>query len=125
RYARSPLFGYRGRVDSVADAVARVLGYDLVLDLALGLAALKPFSIPADGPLGLDAFWQQATLSAALARRLVRLLPAARRPAAGTLYLCGLLHNFGYLVLGQLFQPEYYLLNRMVAANPEAPVTEL
>jgi len=125
RYARSPLFGYRGRVDSVADAIARVLGYDLVLDLALGLAALKPFSIPADGPLGLDAFWQHATLSASLSQRLVRLLPAHQRPAPGTAYVCGLLHNFGYLLLGQLFQPEFYLLNRMTAANPDAAVTDL
>lgn len=125
RYARSPFFGYRGRVDTLQEAVSRVLGYDLVLNLALGLAALKPFRIPPDGPLGLNAFWQHAALSAALAQRLVRLLPAADRPNPATAYLCGLLHNFGYLVLGQLFQAEFYLLNRMVAANPTVPVTEL
>lgn len=125
RYARSPLFGYRGRVDSLQDAVARVLGYDMVLNLALGLAALKPFRIPPDGPLGLQAFWRHASLSAALAQRLVRQLPAARRPKAGTAYLCGLLHNFGYLLLGQLFPPEFYLLNRMLAADPQGAVTEL
>lgn len=125
KYARSPLFGYAGRLDSIEDAIARVLGFDMVLNLALGLAALKPFRIAPDGPLGLKAFWRHAALSAGLTQQLAKSLPLQERPVPGLLYLAGLLHNFGYLVLGQLFQPEFYLLNRMVAANPETPVTVL
>lgn len=125
KYARSPLFGYAGDIQSVEEAIARVLGFDMVLNLALGLAALKPFRIPPDGPLGLTAFWRHAALSAGLTQRLAQGLPATKRPVPGLLYLAGLLHNFGYLVLGQLFQPEFYLLNRMVAANPDTPVPTL
>lgn len=125
KYARSPLFGYAGEIHSLEEAIARVLGFDMVLNLALGLAALKPFRIPPDGPLGLTEFWRHAALSAGLTQRLAACLPAQHRPVPGLLYLAGLLHNFGYLVLGQLFQPEFYLLNRMVAANPDTPVTIL
>lgn len=125
RYARSPLFGYRGNVDTVQDAITRVLGFDMVISLALGLAALKPFRNPPDGPLGLRAFWEHATYSAALASRLVKQLPREQRPKTGQAYLAGLLHNFGYLLLGHLFQPEFYLLNKMVAANPNVPIAVL
>lgn len=125
KYARSPLFAYGGKLESIEEAVARVLGFDTVLNLALGLAALKPFRIAPDGPLGLKAFWRHASLSAGLAQKLSKELALAQRPAPGLVYLGGLLHNFGYLLLGQLFQPEFYLLNRMVAANPDTPVTEL
>lgn len=125
RYARSPLFSYGGKIDDLEQAISRVLGFDLVMNLALGLAALKPFRNPPDGPLGLHAFWRHATYSAALAQRLGRQLPPRLRPKQGPLYLAALLHNFGYLAFGHLFQPEFYLLNKMVAANPRVPVTTL
>lgn len=125
RYARSPLFSYGGKITDLEQAISRVLGFDLVMNLAVGLAALKPFRNPPDGPLGLHAFWRHATYSAALAQRVGRQLPPRLRPKPGPLHLAGLLHNFGYLAFGHLFQPEFYLLNKMVAANPRVPVTTL
>ena len=125
RYARSPLFAYRGRIESIHDAISRVLGYEMVMNLALGVATGKSLRTPPDGPLGLHAFWRHATYSAALAQALAGLLPRALRPKPGIAYLAGLLHNFGFLLLGHLFQPEFYLLNKLVAANPAIAVTEL
>lgn len=125
RYARSPLFSYRGAVDNVHQAISRVLGFDMVMSLALGLAALKPFNIPAHGPLGLQALWKQSTYTATLVQRLVREMALQRRPKPGLAYLCGLLHNFGYLLMGHLFAPEYYLLNKLVSANPDHAITDL
>lgn len=125
RYARSPLFSYRGEVDSVQAAISRVLGFDLVMHLALGLAALKSFNNPPDGPLGLQAFWRHASFSALLAPRLAAELAPELRPRPGPLHLAALLHNFGYLAIGHLFAPEFYLLNKIAAANPLVPVTTL
>ncbi len=125
RYARSPLFAYRGKLDSIQDAITRVLGYEMVMNLALGVSAGKSLRTPPDGPLGLNAFWRNATYSAALTQALAALLPRAARPKPGIAYLAGLLHNFGFLLLGHLFQPEFYLLNKLVAANPDTPITEL
>lgn len=125
RYAASPLFGYKGKIKSVHHAISRVLGYDMVMNMAVGIAIGRSFRITKEGPLGLDAFWQHATYCAALTQELAKLLPESQRPSSGMVYLTGLLHNFGFLLLGQLFQPEFYLLNKLAAANPKTPITQL
>jgi len=125
RYASSSYYGYAGRITNIKEAIARVLGYDMVLNLALGLAAGRSFLIPDDGPLGLTRFWEHAVCSAVLVQKLGAILPHAIRPSAGLCYLCGLLHDFGILLLGHLFPPEFKLLNNMASANPGQPVSEL
>lgn len=125
RYARSPFFGYRGTIDNVRDAVHRVLGFDVVMNMALGLAAGRPFRNPTSGPLGLEAHWRHATYSAAIVQTLVRKMPAGQRPKPGLAYLAALLHNFGFLFLGHLFRPEFAMLNRLAATKPQVPVVEL
>lgn len=125
RYAQSPFYGYQGKVASVRQAISRVLGYDMVMNIALGVAAARPFKVPPEGPLGLIAFWRHATYSAALCQALCNIMPRAHRPRPGTAYLVGLLHNFGYLLLGHLFPKEFALLHRAVAKEPETPIVEL
>jgi HD-like signal output (HDOD) protein/prolyl-tRNA editing enzyme YbaK/EbsC (Cys-tRNA(Pro) deacylase) len=122
RYARSSFFGYRGRIETLPHAVTRVLGFDTVMNMALGLAASRTFRNPADGPLGLQAFWKHAAYSAALAQALATAIGPRLPLKPGVAYLAGLLHNFGYLLAGHLFRPEFFLLNRVVAANPQVPV---
>lgn len=125
RYARAPFFGYRGSIDSVHDAVHRVLGFDMVVNMTIGLATGRMFRNPVGGPLGLDEFWRHATYSAALVQELARRMPPRKRPRLGLVYLSALLHNFGFLVLGHLFRPEFEMLNRLVAVNPATPVVEV
>lgn len=124
RYARSPFFGYRGNISSVRDAISRVLGYDVVMNIALGIAAASPFKNPTDGPLGLNAFWRHAVYSAALTQSIGNALPKNHRPRSGIAYLAGLLHNFGFLLLGHLFKEEFAMLNRAVSASPDLSVLE-
>ena len=125
RYATSPLYGYRGRINSIQDAITRVLGFDLVMNMALGLATGRSFRNPAEGPLGLRAFWRHAVYSAALAQAIVRRMPRELRPEPGLAYLAGLLHNFGFLLLGHLFPPEFKLLNKLAAAQPDDSIIAL
>lgn len=125
RYAQSPFYGYQGKVASVRQAISRVLGYDMVMNISLGVAAARPFKIPPEGPLGLNAFWRYATYSAALTQALCNIVPRENRPRPGTAYLAGLLHNFGFLLLGHLFPREYSLLVRAVAKEPEKSIVEL
>lgn len=122
RYANSPLYGYPGKIKDLKGAIARVLGFDFVLNLALGISVGKSLRVPVEGPLGLDAFWRHSVYSAALVEKLSTLMPADIRPRRGTAYLAGLLHNMGLLLLGHAFQAEFFLLNRYLAANPEVPV---
>ncbi len=125
RYAASPFFSYRGAIDSLDTAITRVLGYNTVLNLALGATAAKPFRIPRNVPLGLDAFWRHAIFSAALVQALSSILPGELRPPAGMAYLAGMLHNFGHLLLGHLFKKEFLILNKFIVNEPHKSVEEL
>jgi len=109
----------------VRQAISRVLGYDLVMNIALGVAATRPFKNNPNGPLGLLAFWRHATYTAALAQALCNAMPRRIRPRPGTTYLCGLLHNFGFLILGYLFPREFAMINNAVGENPTTPVIDI
>lgn len=125
RYASSPFFAYSGKIDSVFTAVTRVLGFNTVMNLALGATAARAFKIPRNVPLGLDAHWRHAVFSAALAQALSAVIPREMRPPGGIAYLAGLLHNFGHLILGHLFRQEFLILNKFISAAPERPIIEI
>lgn len=123
RHARSPFYGYPGEIETVGQAINQVLGFNTVINNALALSALRPFDIPREGPLGLHCLWRHAIHTATLCQSLCAPLPRHMDVTPGNAYLAGLLHNFGFLVLGHLLKPEYFLLNRVVAANPGVPLT--
>ncbi|VAX12643.1 hypothetical protein MNBD_GAMMA24-181 [hydrothermal vent metagenome] len=125
RYANSALFGQRGKVKTLNDAIFRVLGYENVLHMVLGTAMAKAFKLPKDGPLGADTYWQNATYSASLVQKLAHELDKSLDVKPGLAYLCGLLHNIGYLVLGSLFPSEYFWFNKVLSAKKDTPVIEI
>jgi len=125
RYANSSLYGYAGSISNLQTAIARVLGFDYVMNLAVGFSIGTALRVPQDGPFGLDSFWQHSVYAARLVENLGRLLPRKQRPPRGTAYLAGLLQNLGRLVLGHTFQPEFFILNRFAEANPELSGCEL
>ncbi|WP_227519766.1 HDOD domain-containing protein [Mangrovitalea sediminis] len=116
-WASSSFYAAPGRVRSVNDAIVRVLGFDLVMNLAMGLALGRTLKQPQDAPEGLMDYWPQAIWMAQSAGILTGLMPRDRRPAFGLSYLAGLLHNFGYLVLAHVFPPYFSLICRYVEAN--------
>ena len=117
-WAASPYYAAPGKIRSVEDAIVRVLGFDLVINLALGLALDKSLSLPKDRPQQSTPYWHQAIYTAAVIEGLTLALPRACRPEAGLTYLAGLLHNFGYLVLAHVFPPHFSLICRHLEANP-------
>lgn len=116
RYARSGLFETSGQVETVRQAVTRVLGVDRVAHIVQGSALVGGFGIPRDGILGMQTFWTHALYCAFLCQRIAPRCGADRDMA----YLCGLLHNFGLPLLGYLFPAEYEELSRLRESNPEA-----
>lgn len=119
-WAASPLYAAPCKICSIEDAITRVLGFDLVMNLALGLALGKKFSLPHTFRQDNIDYWKHALYSATLIEGLVRQMPAAARPEAGLAYLAGLLHNFGYLLLAQLFPSYFSLIQQYQADHPEA-----
>ena len=63
-WAASPYYASPGKIRSVEDAIVRVLGFDLVINLALGLALGKTLSLPKDKPQHATPYWQQAIYTA-------------------------------------------------------------
>lgn len=125
RYSRSALFNYQGEIRSVQEAVNIVLGFERVAHIAMGVAASKAFDIPKDGPLGLDAFWKHTLYAATLCQKMAQNLPASAGVDPGLAYLVGLLHNFGLLLVGHLFPPEFCMLNKLREANPELSMSAI
>ncbi|MGD8176329.1 HDOD domain-containing protein [Marinimicrobium sp. ARAG 43.8] len=117
-WAASPYYSAPGKIKSIHDAIVRVLGFDMVLNLALGLSLGRSLKLPKDGPAGYLTYWQKAVYTAATVEGLVTAIPRERRPAFGLSYLAGLLHNFGFLVLAELFPPYFSQYCRMTEANP-------
>ncbi|UCJ17949.1 HDOD domain-containing protein [Pseudomonas sp. MM211] len=120
-WAASPYYAAPGKIRSVEDAIVRVLGFDLVINLALGLALGKTLSLPKDQPQQTTPYWQQAIYTAAVIEGLTRAMPRAQRPEAGLTYLAGLLHNFGNLVLAHVFPPHFSLICRHLEVNQHLP----
>jgi HD-like signal output (HDOD) protein len=121
RYAGSALFNYPGQINSVQEAVTRVLGFDRVAHIALGIASVRAFEIPRKGMLGMDEFWRHSLYCAFVCQRM-----AARcGEDKGVAYLCGLLHNFGLLLIGHLFPAEFDELNQLRESNPDASMHSL
>lgn len=120
-WAASPFYAIPGKIRSIEDAIIRVLGFELVVNLAIGLAIGKTLQLPQDHPYNQPPHWQQAIITATAMERLSRLHPSRNRPARGLAYLSGLLNNFGYLVLGHTFPPHFSLLCRHIEANPHVP----
>ena len=118
RWAASPLYAAPGKVRSVEDAIIRVLGFDLVINLALSLALGRHLGQLSDPKQQRTPYWQQAIYTAALIEGLTRLMPHAQRPETGLAYLSGLLHNFGYLLLAHIFPPHFELICQHQEANP-------
>lgn len=117
-WAASPYYAAPGKIKSVHDAIVRVLGFDLVLNLSLGLSLGKSLSLPSDGVSGFTSYWRQSVYAATAVEALIGAIPPKHRPTMGLAYLCGLLHNFGYLILAELFPPHFSKICRFQEANP-------
>lgn len=125
RYAASPFFGYGGGIQSIEDAVGRVLGFDKALNMALAMDTGQAFNVPLEGPIGLKAVWRQALFSAQLMQNLAEGVAPANAPNPGIVYMVGLLHNIGFFLLGHLFKEEFQLLNKLAKDNPKIAIVDL
>ncbi|WP_018954845.1 HDOD domain-containing protein [Thioalkalivibrio sulfidiphilus] len=119
--ANSAYFANRQPVYSVGDAVGRVLGLDMVRNLALGIVLSGPFDTQACRAFDAERFWFTAMATATLSVPLLGLV-RDREPVAGEwAYLAGLLHELGLLALCALFPAEMSkVLSQTDAAKPLA-----
>lgn len=117
-WASSPYYSAPGKIKSVHDAIVRVLGFDMVLNLALGLALGKSLNTSIMTPKQVKTYWQNAVCVAATVEGLVTSIAREHRPGFGMAYLSGLLNNFGTLILAEVFPPYFANISRHCDVNP-------
>ena len=124
-WANSPLHASATPAKTLNDAIMRVLGFDAVFNMAVGLAIGSTLNLPASHVSGASPYWLSAVYTAAAMETLAHKVVDVERPNPGTAYLIGLLANFGTLVVGHVFPPQYELICRLQEANPQIHHTHI
>lgn len=102
---------------SIRDIVVRIFGVDKLRSLALAVLATGSFNLRHCPAFSIRRFWLQSLAVAQLAADLYRL--AGRDGAAQSeIYLAGLLHNIGRLVLVQCFPARMQTLLESLSHSP-------
>jgi len=124
-WAASPYYSAPGTIRSIHDAVVRVLGFDMVISLSLGLALGNTLKLPTYSPDGYLTYWQQSVYVAACTEALISCMPRDVRPSYGSSYLSGLLHNFGFLLIAEVYSEKFKDICAHIDANPHVPVHDI
>lgn len=115
--ANTPLFGASKSVTSVSDA-AMLLGITRVKSVTLGIAVMSSLVKKSAGKLDVKGLWLHSLGIALALRSIARAMPGSTRPLDDQLFLAGLLHDIGYMVLNHLDQPRSdELHSRLIAEN--------
>ena len=125
RWTSSAFYGYRGKITSVQEAINRVLGFDFVFNLALGLSALAPLKGPIEGPIGIKMFWTHALASTYFLKALNEQMPASTRLEPKEVFLAALLRNIGFPLLGHMFPEDFKNVESRIIANPTIAILDL
>ncbi|MBS3952365.1 MAG: HDOD domain-containing protein [Methylomicrobium sp.] len=94
RVANSAFFGFPGKIDSINRAV-NLLGVGQLHDMVLGTSAIASLDLPND-IMPLKTFWRLSLFSGVLTRLLASQL---KIPRSERLFVIGLLHEIGHLVI--------------------------
>ncbi len=101
--ANSAFFGFGRNVATLEQAVINVLGLDLVKGFSLSLAMSSVFDPKKCANFDIKRYWCSAFLTAELATGFVNHIDSKQALDPNQLYLYGLLHNIGILVLADRF----------------------
>lgn len=98
KLANSPFFSYPGKIDTISKAVL-VLGITEVYNLVIAYFATETFKLIKCDAQFLEEFWESSVDTALIIKYIGFKL---RMPNAERLFILGLLHNVGELVMQQL-----------------------
>lgn len=122
--SNTPMFGSSRKVTSVSDA-AMLLGITRVKSVAVGIAVMSTLSQTPAGKLKTQDLWLHSMGVALAMRVLTRAMPVRMRPLDDEVFLTGLLHDIGYLVLNYINPSLSDELQDRLKSAPETPVQEI
>lgn len=123
--ANSAYFAQANPINTVKNAIIRVLGLNMVKSLALSIAMAGTFDTRNCEGFSLADYWFSALGCAALAKQLANKTPQAKRPHLDSVYLCGVMWNLGALILAHQYPQASSQVYREKVKNPEASIIEL
>lgn len=122
--SNSPLFGTSRRIMSIGDA-ATVLGFKRVKMIALSFAMVSSVTRHPPGHLDINHLWQHSMAVALAMDELSKAMPRNRRPNDEDIYLAGLLHDIGFLVLDYIDPELSARFHRCLADESRPALLEL
>ncbi len=102
--ANSAYYGFPRKITTINYAIV-VLGMNNIKNIVLSTSILEEFSSENDNQLfDLTAFWKHSLLCGIICKKISEHLGLKN---AEEMFMCGLLHDFGKLVLNQFFHEEF------------------
>ncbi len=122
--SNSPLYGTWREILTLKDA-ATLLGIKRVKMVALSFSMMSSISVKTGGVLNVQDLWKHSLAVAMTMDTLAHLMPKEQKPSKDEIYLAGLLHDIGFLVLDYLDTPLSDQFHARLAAKAGCSVEEI
>jgi putative nucleotidyltransferase with HDIG domain len=122
--ANAPLFGATKKIMSVKDA-AIVLGIKRIKMISLSFAMMSSMTQHATSLLSVQSLWQHSLAVATTMHVISRAMPRDIRPADDEIFLAGLLHDIGFLVLNHINPKLSDKFHTHLASQPATPISQI
>lgn len=122
--SNAPLFGAAREIMTVRDAVA-LLGIKRVKMIALSFAMMSSMARGKMGALDVQHLWQHSLTVAMAMHTMARAMPPDMRPRDDEIFLVGLLHDIGFLVLNHINPQLSDKFHARLLAEADRPVEEI
>ena len=119
--ANSAIYSYHGQLETLREAIVRVIGLNKAVSIALGLATINAIKCQKNGVLGLKSYWAHAMLCAELISTIERCCPPETHNYHIEAHLAALFHDIGIPLLGHFFPEIHRQLDQMIVSNPNVP----
>ncbi len=121
--ANSAYYGFPQKISSLERAIA-LLGFNMVKSLALSIGVIRALPERGKGhPFSHEDLWIHSLAVATLMRHIGRRFKASREEA-DSLFIIGLLHDVGKIVLDQFFPQEFLKVLERVGRDSNVPFYE-
>jgi len=119
------MMGLSKKINVVSEAVI-VLGLTKVKSVAIGTASMSQFSqLPSSSYFNPHSMWMHSMATAIFMRSIAQAMPRNMRPNEDQIFLAGLLHDIGFMVLHHLDQAVSDALHLQMHLQPERPILEV
>ena len=122
--ANSAMIGASRHIVTVRDAVM-LMGIKRAQSIATSIAIMSLMTKAPTGRFDVQEFWLHSVGISFAMLGLARLIPAKVRPQDDQIFLVGMLHDIGYLVLAYLDPKLSDKLHNRLAAEPGRPAMEI